>query len=200
MERLFLVDGTAIESRPIKGTRPRGVTPAEDERLSLELLSSLKDDAELSMIVDLVRNDLGRICQAGSIHVSSHKRLERYDNVQHLVSTINGVLRPGTDIDAVFRALFPGGSITGCPKVRAMEIIDALEAVARHVYTGSIGYLASDGGADFNIAIRTAVVKDGICHLSVGGGIVYDSDPAEEYVETLHKGSTFFNLAGIHCE
>ncbi|PLX30846.1 MAG: aminodeoxychorismate/anthranilate synthase component I [Ignavibacteria bacterium] len=200
MERLFLIDGEMLESRPIKGTRPRGCDGHEDAALAEELRRSVKDDAELSMIVDLVRNDCSRVCEAGSVAVAEHRRLERYTNVQHLVSVVRGRLRDKTDIAKVFRALFPGGSITGCPKIRSMGIIDALEKDTRHVYTGSIGYIASDGRADFSIAIRTAVVKNCVCHLSVGGGIVYDSDPAEEYIETLHKGGTFFRLAGINTE
>lgn len=200
MERLFLIDGKTIESRPIKGTRPRGCSESEDAALAEELRTSAKDDAELSMIVDLVRNDCSRVCEAGTVEVAEHKRLERYTNVQHLVSVVRGRLRAGTGIADVFRALFPGGSITGCPKIRSMSIIDALERETRHVYTGSIGYIASDGRADFSIAIRTAAVKDGMCHLSVGGGIVYDSDPVEEYIETLHKGGSFFRLAGITTE
>ncbi|MBE0644030.1 MAG: anthranilate synthase component I family protein [Bacteroidetes bacterium] len=200
MERFFRIDGERIETRPIKGTRPRGANEEEAQRFAAELLSSEKDDAELSMIVDLERNDLGKICGAGSVRVAAHKQIERYANVQHLVSVVEGTLLPGTGIAEIFRALFPGGSITGCPKIRAMEIIDAIEAETRHAYTGSIGFIAADGSADFNIAIRTAIVRDGMCNLSVGGGIVYDSDPLEEYFETLHKGRTFFQLAGISSE
>jgi para-aminobenzoate synthetase component 1 len=200
MERFFLVEGERIETRPIKGTRPHGADKDETNRLGNELLHSAKDDAELSMIVDLERNDLGKVCAAGSVRVRAHKLIERYANVQHLVSIVEGLLLPGMSIGDIFRALFPGGSITGCPKIRAMEIIDAIEQETRHVYTGSIGYIAADGRADFNIAIRTAIVRNGICHLSVGGGIVYDSDPLEEYLETLHKGSTFFQIADIHTE
>ncbi|MBR9974208.1 MAG: aminodeoxychorismate synthase component I, partial [Bacteroidetes bacterium] len=200
MERFVLVDGDRIETRPIKGTRPRGKDDEEDRRLENELRHSAKDDAELSMIVDLERNDLGRICLPGSVRVAGHKRIERYANVMHLVSEVEGRLRPGTGFAAIFRALFPGGSVTGCPKIRAMEIIDGLEPETRHVYTGAIGYVANDGRMDFNIAIRTAVAVDGICHLSVGGGVVYDSDPREEYLETLDKGRTFFELAGVRLD
>ncbi len=200
MERFFCTDGTRIETRPIKGTRPRGGSEAEDRRLADELRSSPKDDAELSMIVDLERNDLGKICAAGSVRVAAHKQVELYANVQHLVSVVEGRLLPDRSIGDIFRALFPGGSITGCPKIRAMEIIDAIEPETRHVYTGSVGYIRADGRADFNIAIRTAIVHDGLCHLSVGGGIVYDSDPMDEYYETLHKGRTFFQLAGVRTE
>ncbi len=195
MERFVRVRGKEIETRPIKGTRPRGATAEEDAALAAELLSSPKDDAELSMIVDLERNDLGRICTPGSVTVREHKRLERYAHVQHLVSVVCGTMREGVGIAEVFRALFPGGSITGCPKIRAMEIIDALEPVTRHVYTGAIGYIAANGDCDFNIAIRSGVVKDGLCHYSVGGGIVYDSDPAAEYEETLHKGAGVLRAA-----
>lgn len=200
MERFFLIEGERIETRPIKGTRPRGGDEEETRRFAAELLRSAKDDAELSMIVDLERNDLGKICSAGSVRVAAHRRIERYANVQHLVSVVEGRLLPGTGIGDIFRALFPGGSVTGCPKIRAMEIIDAIEPQVRHVYTGAIGYIAADGRADFSIAIRTAIVRDGSCHLSVGGGIVYDSDPLEEYFETLHKGRTFFRIAGIRTE
>jgi para-aminobenzoate synthetase component I len=197
MERLFRVEGKRIQTRPIKGTRPRGATEQQDALLATELLSHPKDDAELAMIVDLERNDLGRICTTGSVIVREHKRLERYANVQHLVSVIEGEIQDGVGIDDIFRALFPGGSITGCPKIRAMEIIDELEAVTRHVYTGAIGYIAAPHRCDFNVAIRTAVIQNGLCHLSVGGGIVYDSVAAEEYAETLHKGRTFFSLLHI---
>lgn len=199
------IDGSArvdghrrIETRPIKGTRPRGRDEVEAARLAGELLGSAKDDAELSMIVDLERNDLGKICDTGSVRVAEHKRIERYANVMHLVSVVEGQLPSEETLGNVFRALFPGGSITGCPKIRAMEIIDELEPETRHVYTGAIGYAATNGGADFSIAIRTAVVKDGVCHFSVGGGVVFDSDPLAEYFETLDKGSTFFRLSGIH--
>ena len=206
MERFFRIDGEGpaggrhIETRPIKGTRRRGRDADEDKRLAAELLGSEKDDAELSMNVDLERNDLGRICETGSVRVAEHKRIEAYANVQHLVSVVSGRLKDGLPLADVFRALFPGGSVTGCPKIRAMEIIDALEPETRHVYTGAIGYVTSDGSADFNIAIRTAVVRSGLCHLSVGGGIVFDSDPREEYIETLHKGRTFFDLTGVSTD
>lgn len=200
MERFFLIEGERIETRPIKGTRPRGGDDEESRRFAAELLGSAKDDAELSMIVDLERNDLGKICAAGSVRVAAHKRVERFADVQHMVSVVEGRLLPGTGIGEIFRALFPGGSVTGCPKIRAMEIIDAIEPQARHAYTGAIGYIAADGCADFNIAIRTAIVRDGSCHLSVGGGIVHDSDPLEEYYETLHKGRTIFRIADIRTE
>lgn len=192
MERFLFRRGDRIETRPIKGTRPRGATPDEDDRMREELRTSPKDDAELSMIVDLLRNDLGRVCEARSIVVEEHKRVEGYENVWHLVSIVTGKLRPGVSPGEIFRATFPGGSITGCPKIRAMEIIDELEHHVRHVYTGSIGYVGWHDTMDMNIAIRTAILKDGRLHFAVGGGVVYDSDEAAEYEETLHKGRTLF--------
>jgi para-aminobenzoate synthetase component 1 len=194
MERFLYRRGDYLETRPIKGTRPRGATAAEDEAMRRELAASLKDDAELSMIVDLLRNDLGKVCRARSVRVSEHKRLEAYQNVYHLVSIVTGQLRPGTSHVDILKATFPGGSITGCPKIRAMEIIDDLEPHVRHVYTGAIGYLGLHGNLDLNIAIRTAIISKGWGHFSVGGGVVYDSDEAEEYEETLHKGRTLFRL------
>jgi para-aminobenzoate synthetase component 1 len=194
MERFLLRRGQCIETRPIKGTRKRGATAIEDEILRRDLSASPKDDAELSMIVDLLRNDLGRVCMPRTIRVQEHKRIETYENVHHLVSIVTGRLKPGTSYGKLLRATFPGGSITGCPKIRAMEIIDELEKVVRHVYTGSIGYLGWHENMDLNIAIRTAVVQAGTCMFSVGGGIVFDSDEADEYEETLHKGRTLFDI------
>ena len=194
MERFLLRQEDYLETRPIKGTRPRGGTPEEDEAQRQELVASLKDDAELSMIVDLLRNDLGKVCQARTVRVKEHKRLEAYQNVYHLVSIVTGKLRPGTSHVDILRATFPGGSITGCPKIRAMEIIDELEPQVRHVYTGALGYLGLHRNMDLNIAIRTAIVANGWGHFSVGGGVVYDSDEQEEYEETLHKGRTLFRL------
>ncbi len=189
-ERFLQRRGDHVESRPIKGTRPRGDTPETDRALSDELLASAKDDAELSMIVDLVRNDLGKVCRAGSVEVAEHKRLESYHNVHHLVSRVTGRLDEGMSTVDLIRAAFPGGSITGCPKIRAMEIIDELESHRRHVYCGSIGYLGFDQTCDLSIAIRTATVTGGTLLWSVGGGVVYDSDPADEYEESMHKGRT----------
>jgi para-aminobenzoate synthetase component 1 len=194
MERfLFRKDGF-IETRPIKGTRRRGHTRQEDEALVADLLNSPKDDAELSMIVDLMRNDLGRICSPGTVRVREHKRLETYLNVHHLISIVTGALRPGTSPGDIIRATFPGGSITGCPKIRSMEIIDELEPNVRHVYTGAIGYIGWHDNLDLNVAIRTAIIKDETCYFSVGGGIVYDSVEQDEYQETLDKGRTLFEL------
>ncbi|MBU4194060.1 MAG: aminodeoxychorismate synthase component I [Actinobacteria bacterium] len=187
-ERFLAVDGRSVETRPIKGTRPRGDDPAEDERQKRELLASAKDLAELSMIVDLERNDLGRVCDYGSVVVEEHAELESYATVHHLVSTVTGKLHEGKDMIDLLRATFPGGSITGAPKIRSIEIIDELEPTARSVYTGGIGYLGADGSHDINIAIRTLMIKGGRVYFQVGGGIVADSDPEAEYQETLDKG------------
>ena len=195
-ERFLQRRGDRVESRPIKGTRPRGDTPGRDRALAAELQASAKDDAELSMIVDLVRNDLGRVCRPGTVKVAAHKRLESYHNVHHLVSVVTGRLEEGRDTVDLLRAAFPAGSITGCPKIRAMEIIDALEPVRRHVYCGSIGYLGFDDTGDLSVAIRTATVAGGTLTWSVGGGVVYDSDPADEYEESMHKGRTIAGACG----
>ena len=185
-----------VETRPIKGTRPRSADPAEDQRLAEELLASKKDMAENVMIVDLERNDVGRVCEFGSVNVPNLYALESYPTVHHLVSVVTGRLKNECDAVDLLTACFPGGSITGAPKIRAMEIIDELEPVRRGVYTGSIGYLGFDGTVNLNIAIRTAVIKDGVCYFHVGGGIVADSDPDAEYQETLDKGRAFFEVLG----
>jgi para-aminobenzoate synthetase component I len=194
MERFLYRAGDYLETRPIKGTRPRGATPAADAELRRELADSPKDDAELSMIVDLLRNDLGKVCRPRTVKVTEHKRLEAYQNVYHLVSIVTGQLKPGAGAVDILRATFPGGSITGCPKIRAMEIIDELEPHVRHVYCGAIGYLGLHRNLDLNVAIRTAIVAGGRGHFAVGGGVVYDSVEADEYDETLHKGRTLFRI------
>ncbi|GAB6095502.1 hypothetical protein JCM14469_17540 [Desulfatiferula olefinivorans] len=192
-ERFITLKGRHVETRPIKGTRPRGGNPGEDARLRQELAESPKDDAELSMIVDLMRNDIGKVCEGGSVTVREHKRVEAYANVYHLISIVDGVLDPGVDAVDLIRATFPGGSITGCPKIRSMEIIDELETRRRHIYTGSIGYIGFNDTLDLSIAIRTATIVNGRLVFSVGGGVVYDSDPEDEYHETLHKGRTLID-------
>ena len=189
-ERFLLVQDDRVETRPIKGTLPRGRTSRMDQGIGQELLKSVKNRAELAMITDLLRNDLGRVCAYGSVVVEDPARLEAYTNVFHLVSIVTGRLAPGRDRVDLLRATFPGGSITGCPKIRAMEIIDELEPTARSVYTGSIGYLCFDGAMDLNIAIRTLVRKGDELYYQVGGGIVFDSDPQAEYEETLHKAAS----------
>lgn len=185
---LFLrVEGRRVETRPIKGTAGRGRTVAEDRRIEAELLESAKDRAELTMIVDLMRNDLGRVCEMGSVRVAPFPELETYASVHHLVGTVTGTLGEGLGVCDLLRATFPGGSITGAPKIRAMEIIDELERTQRGVYTGSIGYLGFDGDACLNIAIRSIVVAHGEASLNAGGGIVADSCEEREYEECLLK-------------
>jgi para-aminobenzoate synthetase component 1 len=186
-ERFLRVEGGEVETRPIKGTRPRGVTPQEDEARAAELLASAKDRAENVMIVDLMRNDLGRVCAYGSVRVPALCRLESYRYVHHLVSEVRGTLRPGLGPVDLLKAAFPGGSVTGAPKVRAMEIIAELEPTARGPYCGALGYVGFDGTMDTNILIRTFTVTRGWVQFPVGGGIVADSDPRREYEETLHK-------------
>ncbi|AFV12249.1 para-aminobenzoate synthase component 1 [Thermacetogenium phaeum DSM 12270] len=199
-ERFLRVRGRLVETRPIKGTRPRGRNQEEDMRLREELLHSEKDRAELTMIIDLERNDLGKVCSYGSVHVPELICLEEYATVFHLVSTVRGVLAPGRDLVDLLCATFPGGSITGAPKIRAMEIIDELEPVRRGIYTGSIGYLGFDGNADLNIVIRTFIVKDGVAYFNVGGGIVADSDPEAEYRETITKARALLRALGYRRE
>ena len=186
-ERFLKVKDHHIVTRPIKGTRKRGETPEEDALLRAELEASEKDKSELLMIVDLERNDLNRVCRPGSVEVTELFTVETYATVFHLVSNIRGELAQGSDVTDLLRAAFPGGSITGAPKYRAMEIIDELEHGKRGLYTGSIGYLTLDGECDLNIVIRTALHRDGRYHLGVGGGITSESDLEFEYEETLQK-------------
>ena len=187
-ERFLYLKNSHIQTRPIKGTRPRGMDEAEDKKYIGELKESLKDRAELNMIVDLERNDLGKFCRYFSVKVSEHAVIEAYARVFHLVSTVKGIVKKGYDIIDIIKSTFPGGSITGAPKIRAMEIIDELEPTARNIYTGSIGYIGNDGIMDLNIVIRTFIIKDGTFYYNVGGGIVEDSDPCAEYQETMDKG------------
>ena len=186
-ESFYQVRGDHIVTRPIKGTRPRGATAEEDARLIRELTTSPKDRAELTMIVDLERNDLGRVCRYGSVRVTEPLVVESFAQVHHLVATVEGRLRPGVGPIDVVRAVFPGGSITGAPKIRAMEIIDELEPTLRGPYTGAVGYFSRGGTSAFNIAIRTMLVERDVVSYQVGGGIVADSEPGAEYEETLHK-------------
>ena len=183
-----------ITTRPIKGTRPRG--PGMRDALE----RSEKDRAELAMIVDLERNDLGRICEIGSVHVVEPRVIEAHPTVYHGVATIEGFLRRDVTLADVFRAMFPCGSITGCPKVRAMEIIDELEREPRGPYCGAIGYVDADGSAEFSVAIRTMTLASGIARVSVGGGIVADSDPADEYRETIDKARAMLSALGMSRE
>ena len=200
-ERFLRLQGDRVETRPIKGTRPRGKNPEEDEALADELLGSSKDRAENIMIVDLERNDLGRVCRFGTVKVTELGILEVFPTVFHLTSTVVGRLKEGKNRNDLLKATFPGGSITGAPKIRAMEIIDELEPTKRSVYTGSIGYLSFDGNLDLNIAIRTFLVKGGKAYFQAGGAVVYDSDPEAEYQETLDKAKALIdalNAAATH--
>jgi para-aminobenzoate synthetase component 1 len=188
-ERFLRLDAATreAEARPIKGTRPRGATASEDAALAAALAASEKDRAENVMIVDLLRNDLGKVCRPGSVRVPELYALESHPTVHHLVSTVTGVLAEGADAFDLLRAAFPGGSVTGAPKIRAMEIIAELERAPRGVYCGAIGYVSATGAMDLNIPIRTIVVHDGTASFHAGAGIVWDSDPAAEYDETLAK-------------
>ena len=195
-ERFLRLDGRRIQTRPIKGTRPRSDDPAADAALGRELLASEKDNAELAMIVDLLRNDIGRVSNYGTVRVTEPRTLESYPTVHHLVATVEGELHPRHDAVDLLRASFPGGSITGAPKIRSMEIIDELEPTARAVYTGAIGYFGANGTMDTNIVIRTIEVTADRLTFQVGGGIVADSDPESEYRETLHKARGLFETLG----
>lgn len=193
-ERFLCKKGQLLETRPIKGTIRRGSTLEEDQELKARLLASPKERAELLMITDLMRNDLGRISEVGSVVVKDLWRCEAYTNVFHLLSIICSQAKKDLSPLEMIRASFPGGSITGCPKLRSMEIIHTLEEHARSVYTGSIGYVTGRGDFDLNIAIRTLVIEETACSLQLGSGIVFDSDPEQEYQETLFKGASFFHL------
>ena len=190
-ECFLRVAGTRVETCPIKGTRPRGRTPAEDASLRKELENSPKDRAEHVMIVDLERNDLGRVCETGSVRVTRLCEPRSFSDVHHLVSCVEGRLSDARDWTGLLEATFPGGSITGAPKLRAMQIISELEPVPRGVYTGALGLFDSAGGVDLSIAIRTAVASGGALHLHLGGGIVADSDAEQELRETRDKGRAF---------
>lgn len=192
-ERLVRVRDGWADTRPIAGTRPRGRDSEEDRRLVAELLATEKERAEHVMLVDLERNDLGRVCEFGSVRVDEFMAVEQYSHVSHIVSNVSGRLQPNVAPFDVIRAVFPGGTITGVPKIRCMEIIDELEPVRRGPYTGSFGYIGWNGDVDLNIIIRTLVLSEHTGYLQVGAGIVADSDPALEYDETLHKAEAFFS-------
>jgi para-aminobenzoate synthetase component 1 len=193
------LENDTVITRPMKGTRPRGSNRIQDRRLKRELLNSAKDTAELTMIVDLERNDLGRACHYNSIRVKTLKKLERYRTVFQTTASIYGKLHRDKDRFDLLRACFPGGSVTGCPKIRAMEIINELEPNQRSIYTGSLGYLSFSGGMDFNILIRTILKIRNKLYFGTGGGIVADSDPEAEYQETLVKAKAMMEaIRGIN--
>jgi len=191
-ERLIELRGNRASTRPIAGTRPRGLTTPEDQRLAAELLANKKERAEHLMLVDLARNDLGRVCEYGSVQVGEFMTVERYSHVAHLVSDVSGTLRSSCTAQDLIKAVFPGGTITGVPKIRCMEIIEELEPVRRGPYTGSIGYLSWTGDIDLNIIIRTLLLSQDRAYLQVGAGIVADSQPQLEYEETLQKAQALF--------
>jgi para-aminobenzoate synthetase component 1 len=197
-EQFLRMSGSHIVTRPIKGTRPRAADATRDAQLAYELQTSAKELAELVMITDLLRNDLGKVCEYGSVRTPEIAKLEKFAQVQHLVSTVEGRLRPDVTHFAALASAFPGGSITGAPKFRALEIIDELEPVSRGPYCGCIGYLGFNRESQLNIAIRTAICKDGRAHFNVGAGIVADSNAEAEYEETLAKAAGF--LAALNCD
>jgi anthranilate synthase component 1 len=194
-EILVRLEGDAVTVRPIAGTRRRGRTPEEDAALADELLADAKERAEHIMLVDLGRNDIGRVAQTGSVRVTEQMVIERYSHVMHIVSNVEARLKPGLSAIDVLRATFPAGTVSGAPKVRAMEIIDELEPVKRGVYAGAVGYLGFNGDMDVAIALRTAVVKDGMLHVQAGGGVVADSVPQAEWQETQSKAKALLHAA-----
>ncbi len=196
-EILVRLEEGMITVRPIAGTRPRGATEAEDLALEKELLADPKEIAEHLMLIDLGRNDVGRVAEIGTVRVTEKMVIERYSHVMHIVSNVVGRLKPGLSAIDVLRATFPAGTVSGAPKIRAMEIIDELEPVKRGVYAGAVGYLAFSGNMDTAIAIRTAVIKDGMLHIQAGGGIVADSVPATEWEETLNKRRAMFRAVTL---
>jgi para-aminobenzoate synthetase component I len=195
-ERFLKLEAGMVSTRPMKGTRPRSDDPSLDSLREQELLQSAKDKAELIMIVDLERNDLGRVCSYGSVRLEKLRQLERYRTVFQTTATVSGLLHQGKDRMDLLEACFPGGSITGCPKIRAMEIIEELEPTRRGIYTGCLGYLSFSGAMDFNIMIRTILKKGERINFGVGGGIVADSQPRDEYAETLVKAKGIFEALG----
>ena len=194
-EILVRLEGDTVTVRPIAGTRRRGATPAEDAALAEELLSDAKERAEHIMLVDLGRNDVGRVAQTGTVHVTEQMVIERYSHVMHIVSNVEAKLQSGLRAIDVLRATFPAGTVSGAPKVRAMEIIDELEPVKRGIYAGAVGYLGFHGNMDVAIALRTAVIKDGVLHVQAGGGIVADSQPQAEWQETQSKARALLRAA-----
>ena len=199
-EIMVRLQGGRVTLRPIAGTRPRGRTPDEDAKTAEELLADPKERAEHVMLIDLGRNDVGRVAQTGTVRVTETMAVERYSHVMHIVSNVEGQVRQGLDAIDVFRASFPAGTVTGAPKVRAMQIIDELEPVKRGVYSGAVGYLGFNGDMDVAIAIRTAVLKDGKLHVQAAAGVVADSDPQSEWQETKHKTRAILRAAEVAAD
>ncbi|MFE7064920.1 anthranilate synthase component I family protein [Sutcliffiella sp. NPDC057660] len=199
-ELLVKKKGKVVSTRPIAGTRSRGKTDAEDLQLAKELIENEKERAEHVMLVDLERNDLGRVCQYGTVEVNEFMAIEKYSHVMHIVSNVQGVLAQDKDVDDIIEATFPGGTITGAPKVRTMEIIEELEPVRRSVYTGSIGWIGFDGDMELNISIRTMIAKDGMAYVQAGAGVVVDSVPKREYKESLKKAAALWKAKELSEE
>ncbi len=199
-EPLLTVNGRRVATRPIAGTRPRGTSPEEDRRIAAELLADEKERSEHVMLVDLGRNDLGRVCEYGSVAVDELMEIEYYSHVMHIVSSVSGTLRKDVGAMDALRSVLPAGTLSGAPKVRAMQIIDELEPVKRGGYGGAIGYLSYDGDLDTAIHIRTVVVKDGVAHIQAGGGTVADAKPAYEYEESVAKSTAAMRAIALACE
>ncbi len=199
-EPLLTVSGRHVSTRPIAGTRPRGASPEEDRRIAAELLADEKERSEHVMLVDLGRNDLGRVCEYGSVTVDELMEIEYYSHVMHIVSSVSGTLRPDVGAMDALRSVLPAGTLSGAPKVRAMQIIDELEPVKRGGYGGAIGYLSYNGDLDTAIHIRTVVVKDGVAHIQAGGGTVADAKPAYEYEESVAKSTAAMRAIALACE
>jgi anthranilate synthase component 1 len=196
-EILVRLEDNTVTVRPIAGTRRRGRDEEEDIALEKELLADPKEIAEHLMLIDLGRNDVGRVSQTGSVHLTDKMIVERYSHVMHIVSNVEGRLRDGLTAMDVLRAAFPAGTLSGAPKVRALEIIDELETVKRGVYGGAVGYIGWSGNMDTAIAIRTALIQDGILYMQAGAGIVYDSQPGLEWKETINKSRVVFRAAAL---
>ncbi|MBA4142183.1 MAG: anthranilate synthase component I [Nitrosospira sp.] len=196
-EILVRLEGDIVTARPIAGTRPRGKTSGEDAALATDLLADPKERAEHVMLMDLGRNDVGRVAQTGTVKVTENMQIERYSHVMHIVSNVEGRLKPGLSAMDVLRATFPAGTVSGAPKVRAMEIIDELEVSRRGIYAGAVGYMGFNGDMDLAIAIRTGIIKDGTLYVQAGAGIVADSVPQSEWVETQNKAKALLKAAEI---
>ncbi|MDQ3185876.1 MAG: chorismate-binding protein, partial [Pseudomonadota bacterium] len=196
-EILVRLEGGTVTVRPIAGTRPRGKTIEEDATLAADLLADPKERAEHVMLMDLGRSDVGRVAQTGTVSLTENMQIEHYSHVMHIVSNVDGKLKPGLNVMDVLRATFPAGTVSGAPKVRAMEIIDELEVSKRGIYAGAVGYLGFDGDMDLAIAIRTGVIKDGKLHVQAGAGIVADSVPQSEWIETQNKAKALLRAAEI---